>query len=170
MPPSKPAESWRMLCSCRGKQPGQPRALPQRPSTFGSANRQPIEGRAGEGRRVPQGRPQPMRRMGRMQRQQRQEAKTRRMPPCCELPGRFAAQLPRRELRDLQLSTAKEELFPARGRRLRKSRQPKALQSSHKSADSTGLRWQRLLTCHPKGVYLEIAVSPLQWRVHLCVR
>jgi hypothetical protein len=26
------------------------------------------------------------------------------------------------------------------------------------------------LTCHPKGVYLEIAVSPLQWRVHLCVR
>jgi hypothetical protein len=26
----------------------------------------------------------------------------------------------------------------------------------------TGLTLRRLLTCHPKGVYLEIAVSPLK--------
>ena len=33
-----------------------------------------------------------------------------------------------------------------------------------KLADFRGESLRKLLTCHPKGVYLPIAVSPLSWR------
>ena len=134
MPPGKPAGSWRMLVrTCRGNNRTSRQSRRSGRQAFGSADRPPSEGRAGEGHRGLQAHPPPERRMGRMRRQQRPEARTRPMPRCCASLERSAAQLPQRELRARQQSTTKEGLFQAPEDDASENRdQPKALQSTHK--------------------------------------
>jgi len=145
-----------------GRQLPRPPVPTPLPSGFEWANKRPSEDKGGAGRRGRQARRPPTLRTVRKRQPQKQEARTRPRPRCCELPEHSAVRPRQQGRQDHPRSTTREVAFPAPERPQQESQPPKVHRSNHKSADLAALASQRLLTCHPKGVYLEIAVSPLQ--------